>query len=374
MPPSNTIVDASCRGWGEHVAVYVPDDVWLSHVSESDVVAIVETFEQSTPADDARGVYDIATTVFGDPPDVDSDPRIVFLYFEMGTFMGSEFDGFFRSMDETSGPNSNMTEMLHMNGVRAPVAQPYMLSIVAHEFQHMLHFRADPDEHSWIDETMSEASMILCGFYTDDSNVAAFAGHPDSSLVVTDYVDYGAVFLLAAYLIEQLGTEFVSALFDNTANGIAGFDAAGSGFGVDFLTVFSDWVVANYLDDPSLDAGQYGYETYDPPAFQHTTNSPDGVLRSDTLSGWAADYIRYPLATAGTDLTVRIDSADWASLGATLLTMTSSGATDPTVTPVSLLSASTEQVVTVPDGHDEAVLVVFSVAEGSFTYESSALW
>ena len=27
MPPSDTQVTASCRGWGEHVAVYVPDDI-----------------------------------------------------------------------------------------------------------------------------------------------------------------------------------------------------------------------------------------------------------------------------------------------------------------------------------------------------------
>jgi hypothetical protein len=373
MPPSDTQVTAQCRGWADNVAVYVPDDLWLSDISADDVVTIVETFEDSTPADASRGIYDITTTTFGPAPNVDEEPRVILLYMAMGTFMGSEFDGFFRAQDEMPGTYSNETEMLHLNGIRLPVAQDYMLSIVAHEFQHMLHYRADPNEESWINETMSEAAMALCGYYTDEGNVAAFAGTPDVALVTTEHVDYGAVFLFGVYLIEQLGETFLHDLTQETANGISGFDTISSTYSVDFLTIFSDWVVANYLDDPSLDSGQYGYSTYDPPDMDDVSNAADGTLHAATVNGYAADYLRYPLTGTGTDVTIHVESADYASLGATLVTFNSSGGT-PTVTPISLLATPTEVDITVPDGDDTAVLVVYGVAEGSFNYSHSALW
>lgn len=373
MPPSDTQVTASCRGWGDRVAVYVPDDIWLTSISEDDVVTIVTTFEDATPADDTRGIYDLTTATFGDPPDIDDDPRIVLLYLEMGSFMGSEFDGFFRAQDEQAGTYSNLTEMVHLNGIRLPTAQPYMLSIVAHEFQHMLHYRADPDEHSWINESMSEAAMALCGYFTDEGNVGAFAGSPDVSLVTIDRVDYGASFLFGLYLLQQLGETFLFDLTAESANGITGFDAAATSYGVDFLTVFSDWTIANFLDDPALDEGQYGYTDYDPPSMADTTSAPDGTLRSGTINGWAADYLHYPLSTTGTDLTVHIESADWASLGATLITRSTSGGT-PTLTPISLAASPHEETVTVPDGDDEAILVLTALAEGTFDYQHSALW
>ncbi len=373
MPPSDTQVTASCRGWGDHVAVYVPDDIWLTDISEDDVIAIVETFEDATPADDTRGIYDLTTATFGEPPDMDGDPRIVLLYMEMGSFMGSEFDGFFRAQDEAAGSYSNLTEMLHLNGVRLPTAQPYMLSIVAHEFQHMLHFRADPDEHSWINESMSEAAMALCGYYTDEGNVGAFAASPDVSLVTIDRVDYGASFLFGLYLLEQLGEAFLLDLTSESSNGITGFDSAGSAHGVDFLTVFTDWTIANLLDDPALDEGQWGYADYDPPDMADTTAAPDGTLRAGTLNGWAADYLQYPLTGTGTEITVHIESADWASLGATLITRSTSGGT-PTLTPIAITASPTEETITVPDGDDEAIVVLTALAEGTFSYQHSALW
>lgn len=374
MPPSDDQVTATCRGWGDHVAVYVSDDIWMTDISESDVVTIVETFEQSTPADATRGIYSITTTAFGDPPDVDGDPRIILLYMEIGAYGTSEFDGFFRAQDEITGSHSNMTEMVHLNGARLPVAGDYMLSIVAHEFQHMLHYNADADEHSWVNEAMSEAAMALCGYYTDEANVAAFAAAPDVSLVTTEHVDYGAEFLFGDYLIGQLGEDFLRDLTQESANGIPGFDAAAFDHSVDFLTVFSDWVVANYLDEPDLDGGQFGYADYDPPAMAYTTVAADGTLRPGTLNGWAADYLRYPLTGTGTDLVVHIESSDWASLGATLVTITTAATTDPTVTPISLTASPTEQTITVTDGHDEAILVMFAVDEGTFSYDHSALW
>ncbi len=374
MPPGNIQMDAACRGIGEHVAVYVSDDVWGVNMDEQDVIDIVEAFESSTPADPGQGIYDILTGTFGDPPDVDSDPRIVLFYHSLGSYMGSAFDGFFRAQDETTCGTCNATEMLFLEAVHNPVAEPYMLSIIAHELQHMIHWQADPNEHSWIDEAMSEAAMAACGYFTDEANVRAFLFSPDSSLVTTSLVDYGAEFLFGLYLTEQLGPVFLSELVAEPSDGIEGLDLTAVAYSTDMNTLFSDWVLANYIEDPAMEEGQWGYETYDIAGLAVDAASPDGVLRTETLNGWAADYNLYSLAASGADLVVRVDSGQWASLGATLITMSTSEAVDPVVTPIGLLSDSTEETLTVTAGHDRAVLVVFALAEGSFSYQHSTLW
>ena len=52
---------------------------------------------------------------------------------------------------------------------------------------------------------------------------------------------------------------------NNRSSSARGIERALSGLGksVSFQNIFSDWVVANYLDDPQLDGGIYGYKTLD---------------------------------------------------------------------------------------------------------------
>ncbi len=375
MPPSDVQVDATCRGWGPHVAVYVVNDIWGTSMAEADVESVVSAFEDATPADATRGIYDVVTGTFGDPPDIDGDPRVVLLYDSLGSFMGSSFDGFFRADDETTCTTCNATEMLFLDGVRNPAGSEYMLSIIAHEFQHLVHYRWDANEDAWVGEAMSEASMALCGYFTDTELVRQFAFAPDTALVTTSFPDYGAEFLYGLYLTEQLGPDFLFALVHEPGNGVAGFDTAASPYGTDMATVFSDWVIANYLDDPALADGAWGYETYDFPNMAVDASAADGTLESKTVSGWAADYLLYTLAPGGGDLAVRLDSTSWTTMGATVVSFDSADAgSAPVVTPVSLTSASTETSVTIPALHDRATIVVFALAEGSYSYQHAALW
>ena len=52
------------------------------------------------------------------------------------------------------------------------------------------------------------------------------------------------------------------AVVASDANSTESFDEVleSKGSGLTFDDVFADWVIANYLDDPKLDDGRYGYE------------------------------------------------------------------------------------------------------------------
>jgi hypothetical protein len=374
MPPGDRQVDATCRGWGGEVAVYVEEGLWGTNMDEDDVVTLVTAFESSTPADPTRGIHDIVTSTFGDVPDVDGDGRVLLLFHSLGEYMGSSFDGFFRPQDETECATCNHAEMLFLDAVHNPVSEPYMLSIIAHELQHVVHWAADPDEHSWINESMSEASMALCGYYTDDAQVRAFTFEPDTSLVTTSHVDYGATFLFGLYLTERLGREFLADLVDEPDNGIAGFDVVAAERGLDMDAVFADWVVANFVDDPDLEDGRWGYSTYDTHGMAVEPATADGVMHEGTLNGWAADYNIYHVDAAATPASVRLDSSGWSSLGATAITFSSSDDTlAAAVSPIALSGESTQTEVPVSPSHDRLVLVVFALAAGLFDYSHSLL-
>lgn len=67
----------------------------------------------------------------------------------------------------------------------------------------------------------------------------------------------------------------------------------GQGFNVTMEDVFGDWSTANYLDDPGLASGQYGYvgDTL-PPFTAFRTHSTYPATGSGSVQDWATDYIR----------------------------------------------------------------------------------
>jgi hypothetical protein len=82
---------------------------------------------------------------------------------------------------------------------------------------------------------------------------------------------YDAAFLFMLYFLDRFGDEAIQTLATSRAVGIAAVDSTLALLGLadpatgTVLTsedVFADWVVANYLNDRRLAAGQYGYERY----------------------------------------------------------------------------------------------------------------
>jgi immune inhibitor A len=233
-------------------------------------------------------------------PGVDNDPHVTFLFARDLGYVG----GYQNSLDEYSRlvhAYSNEMEILYIRADETLLDDDCML---AHEFQHMIQWAVDADEPTWMNEGFSELACQVNGLDTSggEDTLKAFARWPDTQLNVWSgemdqaYAQYGASYLFMAYFLDRFGGGATRALARHQANGLESVDAVleaqNLGIGVD--DVFADWVVANYVNDPSLADGRYGYVSLVPPSFEAEVDyaaSDLPVERRTSVGQYAADYI-----------------------------------------------------------------------------------
>ena len=149
-------------------------------------------------------------------------------------------------------------------------------------------------------ESLAEVAMLVNGLYTDEPWVRDYASWPGYPLVYMGSPNYGACLLWGMYLYEQIGMDFMIPLESEQRDGITGLDRALADYGVDetFLGLFTDWMVANLVDQPG---GRYGYQFADLPEF----------ARQDLLtsSGDTYDGELYPFGVDYLDIFPRKDTA-----------------------------------------------------------------
>jgi hypothetical protein len=182
--------------------------------------------------------------------------------------------------------------------------------VLAHEFQHMIHWNVDANEESWVNEGLSELAVLLNGLGTSGAQ-RFFITNPDIQL--TDWPSegkvphYGAAYLFHTYFLERFGDETLRALVRNPANGMDGVDATLAEQGVtDPLTgepvtaddVFADWVITNFANDPALGDGRYVYrllpgftEAQAADIFQRFPAEDEAAVHQ-----FGTDYIQLPIA------------------------------------------------------------------------------
>jgi len=300
MPPEDNELQVTCRGVGENVYVFVSDDVWKVDVSQRDIEKIIRTFDRSTlgtSIDKGKGIYGILTETFGNPPDVDNDQRIYFLISQLGEYRGHDFDGYFRFLDEIDGKHSNHIEILSLD-CEGP-SDDYHLGVIAHEFQHLIHWQYDPKETKWVGESLSEIAMILCGYYTDQKHVIKYLNNTDSPLISKHHsADYGACLLWGTYIYERFGIEFLGNLVRENASGIKGFQNTLNSMHIEdnFSTVFGDWLVANYVSSHPVNDRKFSYRSISlptTPAIKHFFSLP--ISATGTVSGYAVDYLKFSI-------------------------------------------------------------------------------
>ncbi len=231
-------------------------------------------------------------------PGVDNDPHISIFN---GRVPGA--GGYFYSPNEYSrqiNPYSNQREMFFINlDGRQPGTDGYD-STLAHEFQHMIHWYNDRNEDTWVNEGLSQLAEQLNGFTVSGGLIQTFAQTPDTQLTAwaespgQALPHYGSSYLFMNYFLERFGEAAMRRVVASPANGPAGFDQAlaAEGAGVTFEEVFADWLVANYVDDPALDGGHYGYRALDvgPPSLD-ARHDAYPVRRQATVHQYAADYV-----------------------------------------------------------------------------------
>ncbi len=233
-------------------------------------------------------------------PGVDGDVHLHVLH---ARGLGAGTGGYYWSADEHPRQvheYSNEREMFYANLDTVAVGSAYYDGMLAHEFQHMIHWHMDLNEDLWVNEGLAELAAFVNGF--DVGSVAdRFLAQPDLQLTDFRYdvpsgsSHYGVSFLFTLYFWERYGEQAVRALVEHPANGAAAFNAvlAQQQVGVDLGQLFADWAAALWLDDPDLGDGRYGFRSIDlvPPALSAEVTEFPTPLQTGTVSQFASDYI-----------------------------------------------------------------------------------
>jgi hypothetical protein len=150
--------------------------------------------------------------------------------------------------------------------------------VLAHEFQHLIHYNYDTAEFWWLDEGCAEFAKFLNGYDTTN-NLTSFASsyfatNPDDSLLYWNYyedggknvrIDYGGAYMFVFYMAEKYGNDAIKDMVSSTSVGPVSVENAlqGLGFMIDFNDLYLNWITALYVDDTSFGGGLYGYDNLD---------------------------------------------------------------------------------------------------------------
>ncbi|MCW5875533.1 MAG: immune inhibitor A [Anaerolineales bacterium] len=295
-------VEAVLRYVGDELYFFIEDGV---RYNETHLLRLAQTFENQ--------IVPTTRAFFGDEwiPGVDNDPHIYILYVR-GIGFGTA--GYFSSADSVHPDAqlySNGAEMFVFNADNSPLDDEYTYGVLAHEFQHMIHWYRDANETSWLNEGMSELAALLNGYF-HGGFIRQYAINPDLQLndwpnePYTSAPHYGASFMFVTYFLERFGPEATQALVAHPVNGLDSVDLVLAELGVvDPLTgqppvaddVVLDWAVANYLGDDAVMDGRYDYPTYPqvldfmPGDTEYLTDCGDELQHRDVRQ-YGVDYIR----------------------------------------------------------------------------------
>ncbi|RME87141.1 MAG: hypothetical protein D6770_10185 [Anaerolineae bacterium] len=296
----NFQVTATLQYATDHVYFWVENGI---SYRESDLKDLADTFENQ--------IYPTDRAFFGSEwtPGVDGDPHIYILY---ASGLGSSLAGYFSAADEYHPlvhEYSNAHEMFLFNADTVGLDEKFTYGVLAHEFQHMIHWYLDRNESSWLNEGFSELAAFLNGYDVGGFDWL-YSTNPD--LQLTDWPNdpnatsphYGAAFLFVTYFLDRFGEEATQALVKNPDNGMDSVDetlreidatdpATGQPITADDL--FMDWAVTNYLLDDTVADGRYTYHNYpDAPRADITetiSQCPTEPLER-SVRQYGVDYIR----------------------------------------------------------------------------------
>ena len=214
----------------------------------------------STSRNPGKGIIENDQEVFGLPPVNQADPSspvqdFLLTDIQDGMTGGGFVGGFFSPLDQTPEAGSNNMNILYIDsrqGVSAGTNA--MLSTVAHEFQHLIHYRTNEDSDILYNEGCSEVASILLGYkdrtnssYMKSTNVPMFTWNYNNSTKLL--ADYERAMTLLYYLYEQYGEQFLTAFASTKSERIDRITDALNAIGrnPDWQGTLTAYAVANYI-------------------------------------------------------------------------------------------------------------------------------
>jgi len=205
-------------------------------------------------------IYPTDTNYFGSPPDIDNNCQVEIVLIAID---GSGGTGGYFSPGISSVRESVFVDVDDMS---------WRNTILAHEFEHLLHNSRDPYEYLWIDEGAADMAAYLSFGVTGTLTGHANAWSQDSSLSVRWWngriADYGAGFMFLMYLADKLGGgAAIQRLVADTATGGAAIEnlARNPETGATAIGTTMSEIFANFSAAVSLDSAQgaFGFSNLD---------------------------------------------------------------------------------------------------------------
>jgi len=232
-----------------------------------------------------KGVIALGNQVFGAPPNFDGDGLSDVLVCDIrdGWTPGNAYTaGFFYGIDQytqtaidndgsLAGYKSNQRDIIYIdaypgiyyNGNVNPKAP---LSVLSHEYQHLIHFKYDKNEITFINEAQSCFASLLVGYiphesvsdYLSNTNISIFGWRSGNAVLG----DYGRAAMFSSYLWDRFGFENAGLLTRNASVGTAGINSVLTTMntGLNFESLLTNWAVANIVGDTTIHR-LYGYKT-----------------------------------------------------------------------------------------------------------------
>lgn len=291
---------------GRHCYVYLEKG---SNVSAEKLNKVARMFDEK--------IYPQTTATFGSEwkPGIDGDPKIT-LFLVSGM---DGCDGFFYPGDEYTTekyPTSNEREMLYLSISRMKDMDDFMGHLVAHELQHMIHWRNDANETFWVEEGLSEYAATLFGKVPWTSE--QFFQYPDRNLIdwedTREAENYGHVFLFTDFMLNRPGIsettrqKLVRDIVKNKSAGVLGVMESLRRVTPKILfdDIFRDFCAATFISQsfkgphsfsfsPLVTKGLAGYKINQVPP-RRTFKNLNGSARGK-VSMWSA--AAYEFATTG---------------------------------------------------------------------------
>lgn len=261
-----------------------------------------------------------------EPPGIDGDPRLTVALIndpEGGVL------GYFpqaATRPQRLWFKSNQREMLVVNLALDPdytFFDKVMITVIAHEFLHILQFHNDFGEALWLDEAMASYAGFHAGksiFRVSNEHGMAnsFLEAPHTGLTQWQLDDgaaekYGAGVLFSVYLAERFGEDIMARLLAEPANGWAAVENVLREHDGAADEVFADWALANYYLDWRRG---YGYRALEE---ELTRPQPSAsynsfpVTHEGFLPQFSTDYIAVD-ARGADKLSLRLSQAPEAQL------------------------------------------------------------
>jgi len=293
-------IEATLRYVTDHLYFFIEDGV---DYDQDDLKRLCETFETE--------IYPTDREFFGSEwtPGVDNDPHLYVLF---AGGLGNSIAGYYSQNDELHpevNEYSNAHEMFYLNADNINLGEEFTYSVMAHEFQHMIHWYRDRNETSWINEGFSVLAELL-----NDYDVGGFdylyISQPDIQLTYWPSPNegsgphYGMAFLFWTYFLDRFGEEATQAVVAHAENSMESVDAvlqelniadAVTGEAITADDVFADWAITSYLNDESVGDGRYAYQRYRSAPQAGDTEVLDRCpsdWESRTVRQYGVDYIK----------------------------------------------------------------------------------